>query len=219
MSICDTKINWKRGTNDTSRSMASGLFIRRKSFFQISVMVAGDCWPSRLFLPGWQTAKYNAVFRCYWFIVSETSLKATEAKTPSSQPWTLMVDGPGCKSHSGHLKNGRWGWGEGVKKKKMEWKRRWQMITYFVSCTSSPRRALMWIIKCKLPGVICHVARRTQGVSNSEQMLLSTSPAKKNLSCGSQFPLLLLVPDGQIGATPFSWRQKKNTFVHVLIAF
>lgn len=37
----------------------------------------------------------------------------------------------------------------------------------------------MWIIKCKLPGVICHVARRTEGVSNSEQMLLSTSPAKK----------------------------------------
>lgn len=107
-----------------------------------------------------------------------------------------------------------------MRKKETGVKRRWQMITYFVSCTSSPRRALMWIIKCKLPGVICHVAWRTQGVSNSEQMLLSTSPAKKNLSCGSQFPLLLLVPDGQIGATPFFFMKgKKNiTFAHVLIA-
>lgn len=181
-------------------------------FSRISVMVAGDCWPSRLFLPGWQTAKHSSVFHCYWFIVSETSSKATEAKTPSSRPWTQMVDGPGCISHSSHLKNGRrGGFGEGeMGEKKIEWWRRWQMITYFVSCTSSPRRALMWIIKCKLPGVICHVARRTQGVSNSEQMLLSTSPAKKNLSCGSQFPLLLLVPDGQIGAMPFFMKAEKT---------
>lgn len=68
-----------------------------------------------------------------------------------------------------------WKWKRERKKKEGS---RSRMITYFVSCTSSLRRALMWIIKCKLPSVICHVAWRTRGVFHSEQMLLSTSPAK-----------------------------------------
>lgn len=83
MSICDTKINWKSGGEMIYRSAGRGWLIHSQEVIsRISVMVAGDCWPSRLFLPGWQTTKHNGVFHSSWFIASETSSKATEAKTP-----------------------------------------------------------------------------------------------------------------------------------------
>lgn len=112
MSICDTKINWKSGGEMIYRAAGRGWLIHSQEVIsRISVMVAGDCWPSRLFLPGWQTTKHNGVFHCSWFIASETSSKATEAKT--SLVTALNPDGrrAGCKSHSGHLKmGGRRGW-------------------------------------------------------------------------------------------------------------
>lgn len=79
----------------------------------------------------------------------------------------------------------------------------------------------MWIIKCKLPGVICHVARRTQGVSNSEQMLLSTSQEKKKkiFHVGHSFLCCLWCQMAKLGAASFYVGEKKNTFAHVLIAF
>lgn len=103
----------------------------------------------------------------------------------------------------------------------------------FVSCSSSPRRALMWIIKCKLPGVICHVARRAQGVSNSEQMLLSTSPAKRKKKWKRKKKKIFHVGHSflcccRCQMAKFELRllfffmkrkkQKQNTFPHVLIA-
>lgn len=83
---------------------------------RISVMVAGDCWPSRIFLPGWQTTKHNGVFHSSWFIASETSSKATEAKNPPRH-------GPPNVPDVNHIQViWRWvGGGDEQKKKKMGW--------------------------------------------------------------------------------------------------
>lgn len=65
------------------------------------------------------------------------------------------------------------------------------VMHFSTAAASSMRWALEWIIKCKLPSVICHVVWGAQGVFAASRCY-SALP-RQNLSCGSHFSVAVLI--------------------------
>lgn len=79
----------------------------------------------------------------------------------------------------------------------------WLSRMHFSISSASPTRwALKWIIKCKLPSVICHFLVRGPRRFFAASRCYSALP-RQNLSCGSHFPSPLLSPDGEVRAIAF----------------
>lgn len=148
-----------------------------------------------------------------WFIKFKCNGKASHYSLCHLHLGMFTVQTPGW---------GRgWGRGRGITPSVFEWwnsagkkvtKQSLSVMHFSIGAASSMRWALEWIIKCKLPSVICHVVWGAQGVCAASRCY-SALP-RQNLSCGSHFSVAVLIA---------RWRSQTNrlskiTFVRALIA-